>query len=74
MSSYDIETEVMRAINLAHKCKGLFKSNKKVEGGIYLDFLFDDRVHRKLFVNTATIRKVGKKILVLTDTQCSVLV
>lgn len=73
-SLYNQEQEVMRVINLAHACKGIFKSNKKVEKGIYLDLLFDDRFHRKLFVNAATKREVGKKVLVLTDTHCAVLV
>ena len=73
-SLYNQEVEAMKVINLAHACKGIFKSNKRVEDGIYLDLLFDDRFHRRLFVNAVTKREIGKKVLVLTDTQCSVLV
>ena len=73
-SHYNQEQEAMKVINLAHACKGIFKSNKRVEDGIYLDLLFDDRFHRRLFVNTAAKREIGKKVLVLTDTQCSVLI
>lgn len=71
---YNQEAETMAVINTAHKCKGIFKGSKQAQNGIYLDIIFEDRVWRKRFTNVLNYRNIGKKVLVLTDSQCSVLV
>jgi hypothetical protein len=71
---YNPEAEIMQVVNLAHRFYGLFKSNKQIEDGIYLDFHFENPSWKNRFARYLINRNIGKKVLVLTANQCSVLI